>query len=77
MIHFGIMIAKEKKQILIRVKPDTRKILRRAAAERDTSLQTIVEELIEASLSQAKNSGIIALTNQNSEFKIRNPKNGE
>ena len=56
MIHFGIMRATEKKQILIRVKPDTRKILRRAAAERDTSLQTIVEELIEASLSQAKNS---------------------
>ena len=48
------MKAKEKKQTLIRLKPETRKILRKAAAERDTSLQVIIEEIIEGCL--AKNS---------------------
>ena len=42
------MLARDKKQILIRVKPEIRKALRQIAADHDISLSVTIEKLIEA-----------------------------
>lgn len=50
------MLAKEKKQVLVRLKPEVKKALRIVAAENDTSVSTIIEKLVEASLLLKDNS---------------------
>ena len=49
------ILARDKKQILIRVKPEIRKALRRISAENDLSLSKTIEQILEASLAVKDN----------------------
>ncbi len=44
-------MARDKKQVLIRLKPETKKAIRMIAAKNDSSVSRIIEGLIEESLS--------------------------
>lgn len=43
-------MAKDKKQVLIRLKPETKRMLKIIAAKNESSVSAMLEELIEASL---------------------------
>lgn len=47
----GRLMARDKKQVLIRLKPETKKAIRMIAAKNDSSVSRIIEGLIEESLS--------------------------
>lgn len=47
------MLARDKKMILIRVSPETRKSIRFLAVEKDTSISKLVEKIIEEYLEKS------------------------
>mgnify|MGYP003396329341 CR=1 FL=1 len=44
------MLARDKKQVIVRLKPATKKAVRLIAAQNDSSVSAVIEQLIEASL---------------------------
>ena len=44
------MLERDKKQVIVRLKPETKKALRIIAAKNDSSVSKVISDLVEASL---------------------------
>ena len=55
-LSMSTLKARDKKQVLVRLSPDTKKAIRMIAAKNDLSVSAVIEQLVEASLVVKNNS---------------------